>query len=149
MNMTSEKTFRIRCRGIILHEGRLLVVRHSPSSDFVALPGGHLEWGEDVPTCIKREIVEELGIEPQIGRLLYVNSFVDEREKNQSIEFFFEILNGKEYVGFEKLERTHAHELAETIWVKPTDSIRLLPEAVWKDFKAGKLLSDTPRYITS
>ncbi|MBI5134431.1 MAG: NUDIX domain-containing protein [Candidatus Taylorbacteria bacterium] len=144
--MSEPNRFKVRCRGIILHEGRLLVVRHAPDHRYVALPGGGLEWGEDALACMKREIVEELGVEPKIGRLLYVNTFIS--GETQSMEFFFEILNGADYVGCEKLDRTHAFELAELLWIKPDAATELLPRALAEDFKNGKLLSDTPRFIS-
>lgn len=144
--MEEQKRFVIRCRAIILHEGKLLVVRHPHDTSFAALPGGHLEFGEDVKECMSREIMEELGVRPEIGRLLYINTFIDGKD-TQPIEFFFEVLNGSDYLNSEDLVRTHAHELSEIIWASPTDDIRILPEKMGMDFKVGKLLSDEIRYI--
>lgn len=144
--MSKEKRFVIRCRGIIIHEGKLLVVRHARDTSFVALPGGHLEWGEDVLECLRREIVEELGVTPKIGRLLYVNTFMDGTNV-QPMEFFFEVTNGHEYLNMETLNRTHAHELSEILWIGPKDNINLLLAKIMEDFATGAILSDTPRYI--
>jgi len=73
--MGEEKKFIIKVRAIILHEGKMLVVRHPHDTSFAALPGGKLEWGEDIRECLVREIIEELGVKPEVGRLLYVNNF--------------------------------------------------------------------------
>ena len=35
-------------------------------------PGGKFEYGEDGPTCLKRELAEELGIDAQIGDLITI-----------------------------------------------------------------------------
>ena len=35
-------------------------------------PGGKFEDGEDGPTCLKRELTEELGIDAQIGGLITI-----------------------------------------------------------------------------
>ena len=35
-------------------------------------PGGKFEDGEDGPTCLKRELAEELGIDAQIGDLITI-----------------------------------------------------------------------------
>ena len=51
-NMSENEKFIIRCRGVILHEGKLLVVKHSEDLDYYALPGGHLEFGEDIKECL-------------------------------------------------------------------------------------------------
>ncbi len=141
-----EKTFTIRCRGIIMHERKLLVVRHPGNITHAALPGGHLEWGEDVRECIRREIVEELGVEPAIGRLLYINNFTE--GDLQSVEFLFEIKNGGDYVGCEERVRSHAHEIAEIRWVDGADEIRILPRQVAEDFRAGNLLHPEVRYVS-
>ncbi len=146
--MEKDKKFVIRVRAIILHEGKLLGVKHPHDTSFCALPGGHLEWKEDIKECLRREIVEELGIEPQIGRLLYINNFMD-GDIRQSVEFFFEITNSHEYKNknINDIARTHAHEIVEIVWVGPTDDIRILPKSLAEDFKAGKILSDQVKYI--
>ena len=145
--MNDCKRFVVRCRAIILHEGKLLVVRHAHDPSFAALPGGHLEWGEDVRMCLRREIVEELGIVPDIGRLLYVNTFIDARKQTQPTEFFFEVLNGREYLDIGSATRTHAHELSDVVWVSPADDVIILPQEMSRDFRADAILSDEVRYI--
>lgn len=144
-NMEGKK-FVIRCRAIIFKEGRLLVVKHAHDPSFAALPGGHLEWGEDVKECLRREVVEELGVEPVIGRLLFINTFIDGRT-TQPIEFFFEVTNTDAYEDVSALTRTHAHELAAVEWVTPETEVRLMPQGLAQSFKEGTLLSNEVRYI--
>ena len=43
--------------------------------------GGHVDYGEDVPTALKREVVEELGIADCEPRFLRSYLFESEREK--------------------------------------------------------------------
>lgn len=144
--MEKDKKIVVRARGIIVHEGKLLGVKHPHDTSFCALPGGHLEWGEDIKECLVREMVEELGVVPQVGRLLYINNFMD-GDTRQSIEFFFEITNSSDYLNIKHLKTTHAHEIAEVCWVKPSDNIPLKPNKLWEDFKKGEMLSDVTRYI--
>lgn len=146
MNADNTKKFVIRCRAIIFHDGKLLLVRHSSDSGYVALPGGHLEWGEDVKSCLSREITEELGVKPVIGRLLYVNTFVSS-ENIQPLEFFFEVLNGKDYIDSDKIVRSHAHELSGIYWVSPEDNVKILPPKLGDDFREGRVNSNEVRYI--
>ena len=145
--MEKQKEIKIKVRAIILHNGKLLVVRH-PGYDakLTALPGGKLEWGEDVKECLIREMVEELGMKPEIGKLLYINKFTEGEDK-QYIEFFFEVKNGIDYLNSEKLIRSHSYELIGIIWASPTDNITIMPNAIGEDFKVGKMISDEVRYI--
>lgn len=142
----AEKTIVVRCRGIILHDGKLLVVWHQGNADYAALLGGHLEWGEDVIECIRREIIEELGVNPVIWRLLYINNYTEGNQ--QSVEFFFEIKNGGEYIGCEELVRSHAFELAEIRWVSPAEGTKIRPKQLEEDFQKGEILKDEIRYIS-
>jgi ADP-ribose pyrophosphatase YjhB (NUDIX family) len=145
-NLEKEKKTLIKVRAIILHEGKLLAVRHPHDASFAALPGGHLEWGEDVKECLSREIIEELGVKPEIGRLFYISTYT-QKDGKQYVEFFFEVKNGADYLNTEKLARSHAYEIAEIVWVSPTDDIRIMPKSLGEDFKTGKIISDEVRYI--
>jgi len=136
----------IKVRAVILYEGKLLTVRHPHDTSFAALPGGHLEWGENIKECLSREIIEELGIKPEISKLLYVNNFT-QTDGKQYIEFFFEVKNGKDYLNTEKLARSHAQEINEIIWVSPKDDINIMPKSFAEDFKVGKLFSEEVRFI--
>ncbi|MFZ2072460.1 MAG: NUDIX hydrolase [Minisyncoccia bacterium] len=140
------KKFIIRCRAVILHEDKLLVVKHDKDFNYYALPGGHLEFGEDIKECLSRELIEELGVKPQIGRLLYINTFIDKND-TQPVEFFFEVVNGKDYLDIEKLERSHAHEIIEIVWASPSDNILILPKGFEEDFKNKKIISNEVRYL--
>lgn len=139
------KTTAIRCRALIINDGKLLTVKQHKYNNFVSLPGGHLEWGENPQECMIREIVEELGVKPELGKLLYINNFME--EEKQSIEFFFEVTNSKDFEKFETLERTHGFELDETAWVSASDETIILPMEINNDFKAGNLLNHEPKFI--
>ena len=140
------RDIHIRCRAIIVHGGKLLAVRGSHGRPYFALPGGHLEFGESPEECMRRELLEELGVASVVGKLLYVYTFVGSNNR-QSVEFLFEILNGEDYLAYESNDRSHAFELAEVRWISPSEDIRLLPEEVHEDFRAGKLPRGETRFI--
>jgi A/G-specific adenine glycosylase len=59
--------------GIIWKDNRLLITRRPPKGLLGGLwefPGGKLEPGENLESCLKREIREELGITIEVGTLL-------------------------------------------------------------------------------
>jgi 8-oxo-dGTP diphosphatase len=56
--------------GILLQDGCLLICQRKRNGAFPLqweFPGGKVEPGEDAPTCLRRELREELGIEAEIG----------------------------------------------------------------------------------
>lgn len=135
----------IRVRGIIIHDGKLLLVKIT-KNNYYCLPGGKLEHGEDVKDCMKRELTEELGIEPEVGNLLYVNTFIDE-ENNHNLDFVFQILNGSEYFNKEKLEGSHSFELDNIIWISKEDKIDFMPQSIIDDFQKNNISPNTIKYL--
>lgn len=140
-----DKQFKIRCRGVIIDQSELLVVEHVRKEGCLALPGGHLDWGEDVKSALSRELVEELGVIPVIGPLLYIHTFVQESGV-QTVEFIFRVENSSDYRNIGAV-RTHAHELAKISWVSPHEVETLRPIGVGRDFASGTLGTDSLRYL--
>ena len=134
-------TYNVRCRAVILHDEKLLVVKNVGVLDYYALPGGHIDHGEGPKECMSRELVEELGIAPQIGRLIFVHTFKDSRN-NHCVEFIFEIRNSSEYVAHEEKEKSHAYEIEEVLWVRKNDDIKIFPEKVIKHIFDGVQTKD-------
>lgn len=141
-----EKKFVIRCRGVIIDNGELLVVEHVGKEGFLALPGGHLEWGEDIKTGLVRELEEELDVTPVVGDLLYVHNYT-QQNGTQAVEFFFAVTNAADYriLGDDP---THVHELSFVDWVNPNDTRILRPVGMWADFVAGQLGDGQLRFLS-
>ena len=136
---------KVRIRAIILVDGKLLCVRHKQGDTYVALPGGHLEFGEDIYSAMKRELVEELGVTPKLGRLLYIYNW--NNGTTQNIEFFIEVTNGEVYRDISTLYGTHSFELSEIILADKSSVTELLPKEIGKRFIDGDLLTDIPQFL--
>jgi ADP-ribose pyrophosphatase YjhB (NUDIX family) len=64
---------RVRVTGIVIEDGRLLLLNQDTDSGRSwSLPGGKLEDGETLAGALVREMKEETGLDVEPGRLLYV-----------------------------------------------------------------------------
>ena len=84
------KQIAIRVAVLLIKDNKLLLVKHQKDNKkYYVLPGGHLEVGESIQSCAKREVLEETGIVVnsvrhvaftndifEKGRLHYVTLFV-------------------------------------------------------------------------
>ena len=57
--------------------------------DILELPGGHIEYGEDLLEGLKREIMEENGMRVSIGDPFYVFTYTNDVKGCQSIEVIY------------------------------------------------------------
>jgi len=69
----------------ILPDGRIVLIRRRDNGQW-GLPGGMVDWGEDIPTTVCRELTEETGLEvAKIRRLVGVYSSADRDPRIHSI----------------------------------------------------------------
>ena len=69
----------------IMPDGRIVLVKRRDNGRW-SLPGGMVDWGEDIPTTVKRELAEETGLElVKIRRLVGVYSAADRDPRIHSI----------------------------------------------------------------
>ncbi len=68
--------FNIRVYGFLIDEGRVLVTDEFRLGIFMTkFPGGGLHFGEGTTDCLKREFMEELGIEIEVLSHYYTTDF--------------------------------------------------------------------------
>jgi len=120
---------RIAVRGIIYKDGKLLSQRlkayRRNNRDFWCTPGGGLDIGESIEEGLRREMIEETGIDPKIGRLLFVQQFSEDGKKEQ-MEFFFLIENPEDYETIDLTTTTHGElEIEHVEFIDPKSEVIL------------------------
>jgi ADP-ribose pyrophosphatase YjhB (NUDIX family) len=69
----------------VLPDGRIVLIRRRDNGRW-GLPGGMVDWGEDIATTVRRELAEETGLElVKIRRLVGVYSAPDRDPRIHSI----------------------------------------------------------------
>jgi len=71
------RPIRTAARALIIHEGKLLAIKmRDQSGIFYILPGGGQRHGETLNQSLRRECLEEIGTEVEVGELLYVREYI-------------------------------------------------------------------------
>jgi len=64
---------RIRVAALIVRDDKILLAEHEKGGRrYWLLPGGGMEYGESTEETLKRELLEESGLEIEVGDLLWV-----------------------------------------------------------------------------
>lgn len=80
---------RVRPGAYIVRNHRILTLKYTyPGGVIYALPGGNLEFGEELKSALSRELEEELGIRCLPGEMLHVAEVLWQGEN--TIHFIFE-----------------------------------------------------------
>ncbi|MBL8160275.1 NUDIX domain-containing protein [Candidatus Saccharibacteria bacterium] len=136
---------RICVRGIIIKDGKLFAqkLKHGEGErDYWCTPGGGLDDGEDLLAGLRREMIEETGVAPKIGRLLYVQQFMDGTQ--EQLEFFFHIENADDYEKIDLAATTHgAIEVSQYGFIDPKKE-HILPEDMSAMDFAGMVAAGAP-----
>ncbi|NCP07595.1 (deoxy)nucleoside triphosphate pyrophosphohydrolase [bacterium] len=110
----SGDTLRVAA-GLILRNGRYLITKR-PRASFMGgyweFPGGKREQGETIEECLRRELVEELGVEIKVGETFLDSCYRYPTRKIRLTTLRGVIISGEpQPIGCEALRWVLPHEL--------------------------------------
>jgi len=120
------KTTRIRVAGLIVRDGKILLAEHEKHERrYWLLPGGGMEYGESLEETLKRELVEEAGIEIEVGELLWVVESIPTDKHRHVLNIILEATALSD-----ELVCTPDKVLRDTVWkdVDDLESLTLFPD---------------------
>lgn len=123
-------------------EGRVLVV-HPVYKDDWDIPGGMIEAGESPTDALLRELREELGIAPPVGRLACVDWVPPAPPWDAGLMFVFDagVLTDSRIAAI----RLQPQELDDYVFAAPADLDTLLPPGLARRMNAAISAADTGR----
>jgi ADP-ribose pyrophosphatase YjhB (NUDIX family) len=137
-----EDRFSLRVAGVALHRGRVLLHK-SVDDDFWCLPGGRAELRETASATLRREMLEELDVQVQIERLLFVveNFFPHDECRYHELGLYFRVqLPGdwKHLDATASFEGQEGDSVVEFRWfpLEGLDEVVLYPEFLRTDLAA-------------
>ena len=96
-------------------DGRILLIKRGrePGKGLWAVPGGKVRLGEGMRDAARREMLEETGLEVEVGEVKWVGELIDDQAHLVLIDFEAELIGG---------ELRPADDADEAAWVAIDDA---------------------------
>lgn len=135
---------RTRVNGVLIQNEKILMVRHLMSENriFWSVPGGGMDFGSDAHDNLRREFLEETGLDIEVGEFLCVHEFL--KPPLHAIELFFEVkeLGGKLRLGTDPELANEDQILSEIRWMSLKDLKKIPESSIHQVFKGIKSMED-------
>ncbi len=127
---------RTRVCGVCTDGNKILLVKHISMKNsgkpdiisfFYAPPGGGMELGENAIECLKREFLEETGLEITVGKMLFVNEYLSLPLHAIEIYFDVKIIGGKLTTGYDP-ELSKDNQLIQEVLFLDYDELQKIPK---------------------
>lgn len=144
-----QESRRVCVRGLIYKNGELFGQKlHNSGGDWWCTPGGGVDPMESLHDALTREMIEETGVKPVIGRLVLIQQFATKSNtshgEDEQLEFFFLIENADDYETVDLASTSHGTlEIAEFGFVDPTEK-NMLPSILQTPDIADALALERP-----
>jgi ADP-ribose pyrophosphatase YjhB (NUDIX family) len=82
--------------GVACRDGAILLIQRGtpPSEGLWSVPGGRVEWGEPLAEEVRREVLEETGLEVEVGEVAGVVERIYEGFHYVIVDYFVTVLGG-------------------------------------------------------
>ncbi|MCM2998307.1 MULTISPECIES: NUDIX domain-containing protein [Paenibacillus] len=133
------KPIRNSAKAIIIQQGKLLLTKNKDNDGFFYLfPGGGQEHGEVLKETLKRECVEELGVQVEVQDLVYVREYIGKNHEFAAwdhdvhqVEFYFVCSLAQEAPAQMDGTQPDPDQIGvEWVDIRQLDHIRLYPKAL-------------------
>ncbi len=117
---------------------KLFVPKRAETKKFLPgtyeLPGGHIEFGEDIVEGLKREVLEELNMHILVGEPFNVFTYINELKGSHSIEVdYFAVFDGP----IENL-KPNPSEHSEFLWISENELDKIASDIDKQEMNAIK-----------
>jgi 8-oxo-dGTP diphosphatase len=130
-----ENKIVVALKAIILYNRKALIIQRSygeiSGGGSWEFAGGKLEFGEDLETGLKREIMEEVGLEVKIEKLLYASTF-QSKENRQTV-----ILSYLCHSFSDRVVLSEEHE--QFLWADKKNMRKYLTKGILRDMEINHL----------
>lgn len=90
--MATPDQIEIRVAGVLVRDGRMLLVKHDkPAGSYWVVPGGRVGFGETLPDALRREFAEELSMDIRVDSLSFLNDAVPAKGVRHVVNVYFQV----------------------------------------------------------
>lgn len=142
----SHKKIRVRVAGLVVEDNKILMIAHKKGSEiYWLLPGGGVEYQESLDEALKREFLEELGLDVTVGDIAMIADSIEPNGKRHIINIIFwcNLINQSIRLGNEKILYDFSfkslEELSDVVMYPPLNEyiIQLLQNKNEKIYKGS------------
>lgn len=117
---------KITACAFLYKDGKLFIAKRVETKKFLPgkfeLPGGHIEYGEDIADGLKREFREEFGVEIVVGGVFYAFTYMNGDTHVVEVNCFVELADSEVEVTLQPEDHSEyrwvSREEVDEVWDK-------------------------------